>query len=181
MAAAQQFTSGTDSKGEQAMVIALARLFRSRQWNRGFTLIELLIVILIVGILAAVATPLYLGYIKDAKTAEAKAVAGSLWTAVQSNAIGSCGNAVTIVNGLPEGGALGRRNDDSRPLVGGARYGTSPWRARRRHHARPDRVHDRGTTADVNFIRVRLAYAAGNSPPSRLQCSTDSGSTFVDC
>ena len=44
--------------------------------------------ILIVGILAAVATPLYLGYIKDAKTAEAKAVAGSLWTAVQSNAIG---------------------------------------------------------------------------------------------
>ena len=74
------------------MVMGLARLFGNRQWNRGFTLIELLIVILIVGILAAVATPLYLGYIKDAKTAEAKAVAGSLWTAVQSNAIGSCGD-----------------------------------------------------------------------------------------
>jgi prepilin-type N-terminal cleavage/methylation domain-containing protein len=69
------------------MGMVLARWFGSRQWNRGFTLIELLIVILIVGILAAVATPLYLGYIKDAKTAEAKAVAGSLWTAVQSNAL----------------------------------------------------------------------------------------------
>ena len=86
------------------MVIAFARLFRNRQWNRGFTLIELLIVILIVGILAAVATPLYLGYIKDAKTAEAKAVAGSLWTAVQSNAIASCDTAVTIDDAYPKAG-----------------------------------------------------------------------------
>src|SRR5262245_66234074 len=78
------------------MLIALARLCENRQWNRGFTLIELLIVILIVGILAAVATPLYLGYIKDAKTAEAKAVAGSLWTAVQGHAIASCGVTVKV-------------------------------------------------------------------------------------
>ncbi len=43
----------------------------------GFTLVELLIVILIVGILSAVALPLYLGYTKDARLAEAKALAGS--------------------------------------------------------------------------------------------------------
>ena len=136
------FTSGTDGKGEQAMVIALARLFRSRQWNRGFTLIELLIVILIVGILAAVATPLYLGYIKDAKTAEAKAVAGSLWTAVQSNAIATCDTAVTIASGYPKAGLTATGTTTP------ARWSVTPvlgslWRARTAPSRRPDRVHGR--------------------------------------
>src|SRR5262245_18410328 len=86
------------------MIRALGRLLRSRESNRGFTLIELLIVILIVGILTAVATPLYLGYIKDARTAEAKAVAGSLWSAVQSNTIANCGTAASIANAYPKAG-----------------------------------------------------------------------------
>ena len=161
------------------MVIALARLFSNRQWNRGFTLIELLIVILIVGILAAVATPLYFGYIKDAKTAEAKAVAGSLWTAIQSNAIGRCGIAVPIAEAYPKAGLIGGKTNPPRWEV---TPGVDVTVACADGAITPDNdavFTISGTTADVDFIKVRLAYAKGSSPPSRLQCST--GGAFFDC
>ncbi len=69
-------------------------LFGSER-EAGFTLVELLIVILIVGILSAVALPLYLGYTRDARLAEAKALAGSAMTALSGcvqvkGAGGSC-------------------------------------------------------------------------------------------
>src|SRR5215831_17776399 len=84
-------------------MLALRKLF-GRGHDRGFTLIELLIVILIVGILAAVGAPLYLGYIKDAKTAEGKAQAGSLWTAVQSQAVANCDTAINVTSAYSKAG-----------------------------------------------------------------------------
>ncbi len=49
--------------------------------RKGFTLIELMVVILIVGILAAVAIPIMRGRIDSAKWSEGKAGAGSIRTA----------------------------------------------------------------------------------------------------
>ena len=52
--------------------------------KKGFTLIELMVVILIVGILAAVAVPLMRGRINRAKWSEANASCGTIWTSVRA-------------------------------------------------------------------------------------------------
>lgn len=57
-----------------------------RKQEAGFTLIELLVVMLIVGALAAVAAPVYFSYTKEAKLTEGKALAGSILTALQTQA-----------------------------------------------------------------------------------------------
>ena len=149
--------------------------------QKGFTLIELLIVILIVGILAAVATPLYLGYVKDAKTAEAKAVAGALWSAVQSGAIAKCGTAVPVKDafataGLTSGGAT----TPARWLVNAGADNTLTVTCTTGAYTAPQDVFEiKGTGTDVDFVLVKLVYVAAANPPSKLQCNTGNG--YTDC
>ena len=50
--------------------------------NKGFTLVELMVVVLIVGILAAVAVPILAGRINDAKWTEGKTAVGTIKTAI---------------------------------------------------------------------------------------------------
>jgi len=54
--------------------------------RKGFTLIELMVVVLIVGILAAIAIPILRGRIDAAKWSEGKAIMGSIATAIRAYA-----------------------------------------------------------------------------------------------
>jgi prepilin-type N-terminal cleavage/methylation domain-containing protein len=61
----------------------LARLRGSHKSEHGFTLVELMIVVIIVGILAAVAIPMYRGATDRAKASEAESALGAVRSAMR--------------------------------------------------------------------------------------------------
>jgi MSHA pilin protein MshA len=66
--------------------------------QRGFTLIELVVVIIILGVLAAVAVPRFTDLSGDARTAAAKGVAGAISSGSSINyAARQAGNASAVV------------------------------------------------------------------------------------
>jgi len=72
--------------------------------RKGFTLIELMVVVLIVGILAAVAIPILRGRIDAAKWSEGKAMMGSIATAIRAYHAekGPAGTAPTSIWGASD-------------------------------------------------------------------------------
>ena len=85
--------------------------------KKGFTLIELMVVVLIVGILAAVAIPILRGRIDAAKWSEGKAMMGTIATAIRAY------HADKGLDGLPATGIIGVGDQDL-GFIGGDLTGT---------------------------------------------------------
>jgi len=150
--------------------------------QHGLTLVELLLVLLFVGVLAACAAPLYLGYARDAKTAEAKLLARSLWTAVTANAVRRCGMASAVsASYLTAGLDASGVTVPARWSVGAPARGVSVNCATGAVGPDGDVFTVVGIARDVSGIQVTLTYDAQATPPSRLRCSGDGGHAFIDC
>ena len=85
--------------------------------NRGFTLVELMIVVVILGILAAIAIPLYMKFVSQAKAGDARLNLGKIATLLEryydaraemaTTTVVATGTASTMVSQYPQNSAGG--------------------------------------------------------------------------
>jgi prepilin-type N-terminal cleavage/methylation domain-containing protein len=71
------------NKGDKNMKWLIRILSKSNRKTRGFTLIELMVVVIVVGILAAAAIPIYRFALSRAYSSEAKATMGTMLTSMK--------------------------------------------------------------------------------------------------
>lgn len=149
---------------------------------RGFTLIELLIVSLILGILAAVATPLYLGYVREARAAEGKQLAGSLWIALQALGTTGCGRPVAVREAFGKAGLTPSGESPNHRWAVTGDGNTLRIDCETGVYILPAPLFTvQGLAEDVSFVRVRFFHDDAKSPPGHLECSTDRGEFFSRC
>ena len=135
--------------------------------------------VLLIGLLFVVAMYFRLNLGGAPRTAEAKAVAGSLLTAVTTQANADCGSAVAIAAAF-RGAGLDPAGSTTPPrwrIIEGANSTLTADCATGAYTLAGDGFTVVGTTKDVSAIRVKLSYAAASLPP-RLQCSTNAGHTW---
>jgi hypothetical protein len=116
------------------------------------------------------------------RTAEARAVAGSLWTAVTSQANDACGSAIPVATAFRRAG-LDSTGSTTLPrwrIIDGANSTLTADCGTGAYAVAGDGFTVAGTAKDVSAIRVKLSDAAA-SPAPHLQCSTNAGRTWVNC
>jgi prepilin-type N-terminal cleavage/methylation domain-containing protein len=161
-------------QNEKAGVIFMKKVLRSNE--AGFTLMEMLVTVLILGVLAAAGGGVYLGYVKDAKTAEAKATLGAMWTALQGCAQTKPGTACTV------DGQEGRVGLDAAGLTADGRWtvagggGGLTMAADTGILTLGGAVTATGQKADNDGIIVSFSYSNAGTPPGSFTCTLPPGS-----